>query len=87
MDATERCGSDGRIAKVAYYALQDDGQFKSILVYENPNVDLGSLPSNGHEREKLMSSARNTHALGRAVSNPSHSLFSKLMMFFTEELR
>ena len=87
LDAREHCRIDDRIAKIAYYALQEDGAFKSILIYENPDVDLSSLPSNGRVQENSMRSAAKTKVPAPAVHKPSHSLFSKVVMFFTEEAR
>lgn len=37
-DADQRCKADPSIAKIAYYAVKDDGAFRSIYSYENPNV-------------------------------------------------
>ena len=36
-DAYDRCEQDRTIRKVAYYALNDEGDFKVLFVYENPN--------------------------------------------------
>ncbi len=72
------------IAKIGYYALADDGSFKSILIYENPDVDLNSAPS-GSTREDLISSATEAHAQAKLHPKPRHSLFSKVVTFFTVE--
>ena len=37
-DAVRRCKSDPSIAKIAYYAVKEDGAFRSIYSYENPNA-------------------------------------------------
>ena len=36
-DALERCRSDPTLAKVAYYKLKDDGDFRIMYSYTNPN--------------------------------------------------
>ncbi len=36
-DAYDRCERDRTIRKVAYYTLNEDGDFKVLFVYENPN--------------------------------------------------
>jgi hypothetical protein len=36
-DAYDRCQRDRTIRKVAYYAINDEGDFKVLFVYENPN--------------------------------------------------
>jgi hypothetical protein len=84
MDAKERCSEDDTIAKIGYYALADDGSFKSILIYENPDVDLNSAPS-GSTREDLISSATEAHAQAKLHPKPRHSLFSRVVTFFTVE--
>lgn len=40
-DAIQRCKWDRKLAKVAYYALGDDGDFRIIFTYINPNPDTG----------------------------------------------
>ena len=42
-DAERRCGSDPSIAKVAYYAVSESGDFKCICTYDNPKA--GKAPS------------------------------------------
>ncbi len=37
-DAARRCKSDPTIAKIAYYAVKEDGGFRSIYSYDNPNA-------------------------------------------------
>ncbi len=39
LDAIQRCKWDKKIAKVAYYAVNDAGDFKIILTYNNPHVE------------------------------------------------
>ena len=84
-DAKERCGRDDTIAKIAYYAIQDDGGFKSILIYENPDVDLSSAPSD--DRADLIESAQQAHSNVKSSPKSSGSIFSKVMTFFTEDAR
>ena len=83
MDARERCGFDDTIAKIAYYAIQDDGGYKSILIYDNPDVDLSAVPSSA--RESLIADASQAHTQVQTGDKPRHSLFSKVVTFFTEE--
>jgi hypothetical protein len=85
LDARERCASDDTIAKIGYYAVDDEGGFKSILIYENPNVDLSSALSSGSERDDLIASAAQAHAETKEANKPRASLFSKVVTFFTEE--
>ena len=93
MDARERCGFDDSIAKIGYYEVEGDSNYKIILMYENPNVgrtiasppeESGAQPSG---RKKLTASAQQAHADATEGDKPRHSLFSKVMNFFTEEAR
>ena len=44
-DAIRRCGIDKSIHKVAYYALSENGDFRVIFTYTNPNpVSAGRRP-------------------------------------------
>lgn len=38
-DAIQRCKRDNKLAKIAYYAVNQEGDFKVILTYSNPNID------------------------------------------------
>jgi hypothetical protein len=38
VDAVQRCKWDKKLAKIAYYAVNDEGDFKIILTYNNPNT-------------------------------------------------
>ena len=38
VDAVQRLRNDPTIAKLAYYAVKDDGGFRSIYSYDNPNA-------------------------------------------------
>ena len=38
-DAIQRCKWDKKVAKIAYYAVNDEGDFKIILTYNNPNYE------------------------------------------------
>ena len=84
VDARERCGFNDSIAKVAYYAIQDDGNFKSILIYENPDVDLSRFSSNTLPENSSESGAK-TRTPASSDFKSGNSLFSRLVMFFTEE--
>jgi hypothetical protein len=37
-DAIQRCKWDKKLAKIAYYAVNAEGDFKIILTYNNPNI-------------------------------------------------
>lgn len=88
-DARERCSHDDTIAKIGYYAMQDDGSFKSILLFDNPDVDLTSAPpvdsGGGGERADLIAAAQQAHVGVTSDAKPRSSIFSKVMTFFTEE--
>jgi hypothetical protein len=46
-DAEARCKRDRTIRKVAYYIVRDDGTFKTLFAYDNPdpvNLSAGRLP-------------------------------------------
>jgi hypothetical protein len=85
-DARERCGFDDSIAKIGYYTTQEDGSFKSILIYENPDVDLSRVQSeDSGSRTELMAAAQQAHADVTGAPKPRRSMMSKFMNFFTEE--
>lgn len=48
-DAVDRCKRDRTIRKVAYYVVRDDGSFKTLFSYENPEPV--SLVSNRVRRQ------------------------------------
>ena len=70
-------------AKIAYYAIQDDGGYKSILIYENPGVNLSTVPTNG--LESLISAAAEANVHTQTSKKPRYSLFSKVVTFFIKE--
>lgn len=37
-DALQRCARDRSLAKVAYYQVNENGDFKVIYTYNNPNI-------------------------------------------------
>lgn len=37
-DALSRCNLDRTIRKVAYYIVRDDGSFKTLFAYDNPDA-------------------------------------------------
>jgi len=37
-DATTRCRLDKSIARIIYYAIRPDGDFRTLYSYENPNA-------------------------------------------------
>ena len=44
-DAEGRCAGKPGVARVAYYAISDNGDFKSFFSYTNPNAD--AAPTSG----------------------------------------
>jgi len=38
VDAAARCARDNTLAKVAYYSVSDDGNFRAIYTHNNPNA-------------------------------------------------
>lgn len=40
-DAEARCGRDRTIVKIAYYNVNEDGDFRLFFTYNNPNPVLG----------------------------------------------
>lgn len=45
-DAAARCSRDNTLAKVAYYMVADDGEFRAIYTHANPNaIGLGDAKS------------------------------------------
>ncbi len=84
-DARDRCRDDDSIAKIGYYAMTEDGNFKTLLIFENPNVDLAAAPSGKSKRDELIAAAQEAHASTQESEKPRGSLFSKVVTFFTEE--
>ncbi len=37
-DAVQRCKWDKKLAKIAYYAINEEGDFRIIFTYNNPNI-------------------------------------------------
>ncbi len=37
-DATARCAKDNTLAKIGYYSISDDGDFRAIYTHNNPNA-------------------------------------------------
>lgn len=44
IDAKTRCHFDRSIARIVYYAIRPDGEFKTIYSYENPNARAQKSP-------------------------------------------
>jgi hypothetical protein len=86
-DARDRCREDDRIAKIGYYSVNEEGSFKTILIYENPNVNVttsGPAPKKKASREELIASAQQARSSAPAAKSRG-GLFSKVVTFFTEE--
>lgn len=53
-DAQARCARDRTIRKVAYYTVRDDGSFKTLFGYDNPDpVNLTSSRLPGRKPDPL----------------------------------
>ncbi|NQV46753.1 MAG: hypothetical protein HQ504_03130 [Rhodospirillaceae bacterium] len=53
-DAIERCRFNKFYAKLAYYAVSENGDFRCIFTYNNPNVS-GSVGEKQEEKKKKVS--------------------------------
>ncbi|MDP6390949.1 MAG: hypothetical protein QF654_13720 [Alphaproteobacteria bacterium] len=48
-DAQERCGKDPTLAKVAYYKISEEGEFRIFYTYTNPHAVSEKKPHGGGE--------------------------------------
>jgi len=52
-DAEARCSRDNKLAKIAYYAVNEAGDFRVIYTHNNPNAaGLGGGDEGGLEKKK-----------------------------------
>ena len=51
-DAIQRCKWDKKLAKIAYYAVTVEGDFRIILTYTNPNIGNDDEPEKPKEVKK-----------------------------------
>ncbi len=90
LDARERMDRDESIAKIGYYAVDDEGNFKPIHTAESPMVNDASKPaqkakqSNGASAGRRSSGAASAGTKGR---KPKRSLMARLLDLVTEEAR
>ena len=70
LDARDRCRDDHRIAKIGCYAMTEGGNFKTLLIYENPDGDLSPAPSAKSDREELIAAAQKEHTDVQASEKP-----------------
>jgi hypothetical protein len=76
-DAGRRCKSDPSIAKIAYYAVKEEGAFRSTYSYDNPNA---AKPARARNRAGVT-----TKAASRRAPPGKRSLFDKIRMVFEED--
>jgi len=74
-DAAQRVRKDPTIAKLAYYAVKDDGGFKSLYSFDNPRA--GSAPTKRSALDDL-----NTPSL---IGPRKKSLFTRIRAVFEED--
>lgn len=43
-DARRRCAADPTIRKVVYYRVREDGTFRTLYAYDNPNAGIRRQP-------------------------------------------
>jgi len=78
-DALDRCAADPSIGKIVYYAVSEDGDFKSILTYDNPRarkVKKHCVPAGAV--------SRNTVKKGRRKQQKNPGLIDRLRRVFEE---
>ncbi len=79
-DAIQRCKFDPAVAKVAYYAMADDGSFRNFYTYRNPNPVI-------RKRSPVMQGAALPDTAGqKTASRPvKPSLWQRVIRFYQEE--
>ncbi len=78
-DARRRCQFDSAVAKIAYYAVTDDGAYRNFFTYRNPNPVVkrskplpgGALPRDRARRRTVERQAK-------------QSLWNRIAGFFRE---
>jgi hypothetical protein len=76
-DAARRFADDPKIAKIAYYKVNDDGDFKILCTKENANVK----KSGGRG---LQDSGARTHPDRKRRAAPKKGLFGRLKSAFAD---
>lgn len=73
-DARRRCQFDPAVAKIAYYAVADDGAYRNFFTYRNPNPVVkrsrplpGGAPPRDHARRRTAEKQANQSLLNRIV--------------------
>ena len=74
-DAARRVTSDPTIAKIAYYAVKDDGRFRTLYSFDNPNAPKAP------ERRSAMADLNEA----RYSANRHTSLFQRFRAIFEED--
>lgn len=75
-DAKSRCYLDRSIARIVYYAIRADGDFRTIYSYENPNV------RNPKVARPLVADVSFGPARKFRRSQPAPTLFGRLRALF-----
>jgi hypothetical protein len=74
-DAARRVRKDPSIAKIAYYAVKEDGDFRSLYSFDNPHAAKAHKPR----------SAMDELATPRDVAPRQKSLFQRIRALFEED--
>lgn len=74
-DAARRVKSDPTIAKIAYYAVTEDGDFKVLYTFDNPHAAKAPKPRPALDDEKGR----------RKVAASKPSLFGRIRAVFEED--
>lgn len=72
-DATQRCKWDKKLAKIGYYAVNEAGDFRVILTYNNPNLNDEDEPKKPKKIKKIKKKAGLFDRVIKAVSGPGKS--------------
>jgi hypothetical protein len=69
VDAIQRCKWNNKLAKIAYYAVNEEGDFRIILVYNNPNLD-NDEPKKPKVKKKAVKKPGFVSRVIKAVTGP-----------------
>ena len=79
-DARRRCQFDPAVAKIAYYAVTDDGAYRNFYTYRNPNPVVkrgqplpGGAPPGARARRRTVEKPAKQSLLTRIVGFFQHS--------------
>lgn len=81
-DARERFERDDGIAKIGYYAVNDDGDFKPIYTAESPTIDESDAP----QLKQGQSTSTRSKAAPKAKKAARRTLLSRLLDLVTDEV-